>query len=64
MRVGDEQPHRVDHAQARREGRAAAAVTPLESLSALERAHLKSVFVAVREVQAAMRLRFGTERMP
>jgi CBS domain-containing protein len=36
----------------------------LEDLSSLERRYLKDTFLAIREVQEAMALRYGTERLP
>lgn len=52
-----------DQLRARRESRPLDAVTSLDRLSALERQHLKAVFLAVRETQSAIRLRYATERL-
>ncbi len=52
-----------DQLLARRAGRPAGNAARLEGLTALERAHLKEVFVAVRELQQALRMRLGTERL-
>lgn len=51
-----------DQLRARREGRPGGAAR-LEDLTALERAHLKDVFVAVRESQSALRLRYAVDRL-
>ncbi|MCC6651338.1 MAG: cyclic nucleotide-binding protein, partial [Candidatus Eisenbacteria bacterium] len=52
-----------DQLQSLRAGRAADNVARLEGLTALERGQLKDVFVAIREMQAALRLRFATDRL-
>lgn len=52
-----------DQLQSLRAGRPADNVARLEGLTALERGQLKDVFVAIREMQAALRLRFATDRL-
>lgn len=49
--------------QALREGKTPGNKVPLEDLSPLERIHLKEVFLAVREMQSAVALRFNTDRL-
>ena len=49
--------------RALREGRALDDRVPVEALSPLERRHLKDVFVAVHEVQQAVRERHATDRL-
>ena len=46
-----------------REGRPLDERVPVEALTALERRHLKDVFVAVREMQEAVRERYETDRL-
>ncbi len=52
-----------DQLQSARAGRPVGNTARLEALTPLERAQLKDVFLAVREMQAAMRLRFATDRL-
>lgn len=52
-----------DQLRARRAGRPVGNAARLEGLTPLERAQLKDVFLAVREMQSALRLRYHTERL-
>ncbi len=52
-----------DQLQSMRAGREPQAVARFEGLSSLERRQLKDVFLAIRELQHAVRLRFATDRL-
>ena len=52
-----------DQLQAVRAGREPRPVARFEGLSSLERGQLKDVFLAIREMQDAVRLRFATDRL-
>lgn len=46
-----------------RAGRPLSTLTPLDALTSLDRAYLKDVFVAIREVQQATALRYAIDRL-
>ncbi len=55
---------RLEHQlEAVRRGRAPDNLVPLDELSHLTRRHLKEAFLAIREIQEAVSLRYGTDRL-